>query len=87
MSEQFGIGRHIANPMRPGKYHICRYLKDTSICGIGMGRLHGVGQWNIERALRFAESVVVKHAKQAVCKRCLKAAEKLRPVLERMAEL
>lgn len=87
MDERFGISRHVANPLRPGRYHVCRYLKDTSICGISIGRIHDAGQWDIEKALRFAKRMAVKYPRRAVCKRCLTAAEKLRPVLERIADL
>ena len=87
MDERFGISRMLHNPARPGKYHICRYLKTRTICGVELPKAHGVGQWNFERALAFAKKMGTKYPKRGVCKNCLRAAKKLRPVLERMAEL
>lgn len=77
----------LSNPARPGKYHICRYLEQVAVCGVRLPNVHGVGQWDIEKALAFAKKMGAKYPKRGVCKNCLKAAKKLRPVLERLANL
>ena len=74
MDDRYGISRYLDNPSRPGKYHICRYLETTAICGVLMPSVHDIGQWDIDRAVRFAKKMADKR-QLGVCKRCLKASK------------
>ena len=70
---------------RPGKYHILGH--QVAICGVRLTFENSPGLWDNETAIRLAEKLADRYPERGFCKRCSKAVKKLRPILERMAEI